>query len=475
MDHQAALPSRVPVQNGGQSAVKYDQIVTHLQTEIANKRLLSGDKAPSIRETAARFNCSKATVIRAYSELEAKHILFSVPQSGYFVVNSRQISSSGLSDIDFASMRPDAAIIPYLQFRHCINQALDVYQEQSFMYTDRQGLPDLRAALAKQLQDYQIFEKSQNIYITAGAQQTIDILVRMPFPNGKLAVLVEQPTYSGILKSLKNAGVTAVGITRNYTGIDFNKLENYFKNGNIKFFYTIPRYHNPTGTSYSRAEKQMLVDLARKYDVYIVEDDYLAEFNFDSKADPLYAMDDSHHVLYIKSYSKVFLPGLRLGAILLPPAFRNVFLDYKGCVDPYASSILQGALTMFLTNGMYTHHAKDINNFYRNRIIALEQACRRLPSAITWRHLANCAFVFLELPDTINFARLSSGLQAKNVLIQGGDLWYLPGFSNNSGLRVCVYQTSEVQITAGMAVIADEVDYWLKRTALGPSGLSDEV
>lgn len=441
--------------------MKYNQIINYIQNEIDNKRLHSGDKVLSIREMSLLFHCSKTTVIRAYSELEMKHILYSVPQSGYFVVNNNRVNDSGMSVIDFASMMPESAMIPCVEFRHCINQALDIYQEKSFMYNEKQGLPDLRAALSKQLQDVQIFENPENIYITAGAQQTLDILVRMPFPNGKTTVLVEQPTYSGMLKSLKIAGVTAVGITRNYNGINFDKLESFFKNGNIKFFYTMPRYQNPTGTSYSCQEKKKILDLACKYDVYIVEDDYLAEFNFDTKADPLYAMDDSEHVIYVKSYSKVCLPGLRIGAVLLPRSFRNVFLEYKCCVDPYVSSILQGALTMFMKNGMYAHHVKAIKKFYHNRASTFVLACKQLPVEVIWQYFAHCAFAFLELPDEINFSSLIASLQTKNILIQGGDLWYLPNFEKKNGLRLCVYQTNEEQITTGIAIIAEEIRYCL--------------
>lgn len=455
--------------------MKYNQIINYLQTEIDNRHLHSGSKVPSIREMASLFKCNKATAIKAYSELEAKHILYSVPKSGYFVVQNSPPHSSNLSFIDFSSMAPESAVIPYLEFRHCINQALDVYQEKSFMYNEKQGLLDLRTALVKQLQDYQIFEKPENIYITAGAQQTIDILVRMPFPNGKTTVLVEQPTYSGILNSLRYNGVTAIGISRNYQGIDFEKLENFFKNGNIKFFYTMPRYHNPIGTSYSSKEKKIILALARKYDVYVVEDDYLAEFTFDTKADPLYAMDHSKHVIYIKSYSKVCLPGLRLGAVVLPQPFKNLFLQYKCCVDPYSSSVLQGALTIFIKNGMYSHHVKHLNNFYHKRILSLVHACKNLPPEIIWQHSAHCAFVFLELPDKFNICRLVASLQTKNILIQGGALWYLPGFEAKNGIRLCIFQTDERQIIKGMSVITEEINYWLTQKNVDHSNYSYEI
>lgn len=446
--------------------MKYTHIIDHLHKEIDLKHLHIGDKLPSIREMSAQFQCSKATVLRAYAELEAKHLIYSVPKSGYFIVNNCKLPTTDDSVIDFAAMMPDARIIPYIEFRACINQALDVYQECSLMYNEKQGLPDLRAALANQLQDYQIFECPENIYITAGAQQTIDILIRMPFPNGKNTILVEQPTYSGILRSLNISGVTAVGITRNYNGIDFNELERFFKNGNIKFFYTMPRYQNPIGTSYSLNEKEQLLTLAHKYDVYLVEDDYLAEFNYDKKADPLYAMDQTNHVIYIKSYSKAYLPGLRLGALLLPKVFKNVFLKYKNCIDPYTSPMLQGALAMFIKNGMYLRHITSLTNFYNPRISALIQGCEKLPPTITWQHNPHCPFVFLELPDNLIFRRLTANLHAKNILFQGGSLWYLPNFESKNSIRLCIYQTNLAQINKGMTILTDELNYCLAQKSV---------
>jgi DNA-binding transcriptional MocR family regulator len=443
--------------------MKYRQIFDYLMDGISKKYFSSGDKIPSIREMAVQFQCSKATVLRAYAELETNHIIYSAPKSGYFIVNNITFRAANNAVIDFAAMMPEAAVIPYTDFRACLNQALDIYQETSLMYNEKQGLPDLRTALAKQLQDYQIFERPENIYITAGAQQTIDILVRMPFPNGKNTILVEQPTYAGILRSLNLSGIAAIGITRNCNGIDLAQLERLFQTGNIKFFYTMPHCQNPTGTSYSTKEQEIILALANKYDVYIVEDDYLAEFTFDKKTDPLYAIDQTKHVLYIKSYSKACLPGLRLGALLLPPSFKTVFLQYKNCVDPYASSILQGALTMFIKNGMYAHHVKNLNNFYQPRITALRQACEKLPSSIIWHHAPHCCFVYLELPDKLNFHRLIANLHSKDVLIQDRNIWYLPNFEIRNGIRICVCQTSVEQINKGMGIFTNEINYWLNQ------------
>lgn len=445
--------------------MKYTEIVHYAKQKIESKHWRSGERIPSIRESAEKFHCSKATVIRAYHELETTHQIYSVPQSGYFVVTDKQQPTAANRWIDFASMMPEAAIIPYQEMRHCINQALDHYQEESFMYNSRQGLPDLRAALAKVWQNQQVFISPQNLLITAGAQQTLDILVRMPFPNGKSNILVEQPSYAGIINSVNLSGATALGIPRTVQGIDFEQLENLFKNGNIKFFYTMPRFHNPLGASYTRKEKMDLLALARQYDVYLVEDDYLAEFDFDSKADPLAALDSANHVIYIKSYTKACLPGLRIGAVLLPAALKTTFMQYKKCVDPYISTVLQGALALFITNGMYDRHVKKLKKFYQPRISLLQHTCQKFFAKADWETTPHCPFLFLKLPEGYNLSLLIAALERKNILVQGGGLWYLPHVSQQNGLRLCIYQTNEQQIEQGIADIAAEIELWLHRPA----------
>ena len=134
---------------------------------------------------------------------------------------------------------------------------------------------------------------------------------------------------------------------------------------------------------------------------------------------------------------------MRIGAVLLPQSFKNIFLTYKCCIDPYTSAVLQGALTIFIQNGMYAKHVNHMKNGYSHRIATLLQACEQLPTEIQWRHTNDCIFIF---PDQIDFASLSANLQRKNVFIRGGEDWYLPDFEKKNGIRLCIYQTDEDQI-----------------------------
>ena len=250
--------------------------------------------------------------IRGYKELEIMNMIYSVSKSGHYIAKSKRIKENKDKQINFMSSIPDNSVIPYTELKLCINKAIDTYKDAMFSYAvSPQGTQSLRQVLSKQLQNSQIFTKVDNIFITSGVQQILDILSRMPFPGGKKNVLVEQPTYTGILNILKLNNVNILGIKRNQDGIDFNNLETIFKYGNVKFFYVMPRLQNPSGYSYNKNGKKKIADLAARYNVYIVEDDYLGELEINTKADPLYCFDQFEKVIYIKTYSKTIMQGLR--------------------------------------------------------------------------------------------------------------------------------------------------------------------
>ena len=169
-------------------------------------------------------------------------------------------------------------------------------------------MPSLIDVVQKQLTNYQVFAKAkkQNIFITSGVQQALSILAVIPFTNNKKTILIEQPGYHLFIESLQALQVPVLGIKRTSKGIDLVELERLFREE--IFFYTMPRYHNPLGTYYSQEEKKEILELAQKYNVFIVEDDYLADFEQNSKADPIYSYDDFTHVIYFKELLKSSSP-----------------------------------------------------------------------------------------------------------------------------------------------------------------------
>src|SRR4051812_43075238 len=304
-----------------------------IKLRLVDGSLIAGSKLPSVRKLSEYFSCSKNTIIKAYFELEKEHLIYSVPKSGYYVVNEFQNAKNENQVIDFLSAGPDKSVMPYVEFQHCMNQAIEQYKEELFTYSDQQGLYPLRVQVVKYLQNLQVFTQPERVVVVSGSQQALNLLVSMPFPNGKNNILIEQPTYFGFIESINLEQATTFGIELSMEGIDFDRLEYIFRNNDIKFFYIIPRFHNPLGHCYTNFEKKKIVELAEKYDVYIVEDDFLGDLDPDAKSDPLFSFNPCGRVIYIKSFSKVFLPGLRIAAVVLPSLMNSNFLRYKFSSD----------------------------------------------------------------------------------------------------------------------------------------------
>ncbi|KGE19383.1 PLP-dependent aminotransferase family protein [Paenibacillus wynnii] len=439
---------------------KYLVILSEIEQKILEGQYRPGQKLPSIRSTSELHGCSMSTVIRAYAELEKRHTIYSISQSGHYVVEkSGDWPNDNTSKmIDFASVLPDVNVFPYLDFQHCLNKAIDKYKHQLFTYGDSRGLEKLRHTLASHLAGDQVFTNAERIMVTSGVQQALEILAKMPFPNGKSVILVEQPSYDIYLRFLEAEGIPVSGIARSAGGIDLGELEERFKSGNIKFFYTMSRYHNPLGTSYSAEDREAIAGLASKYNVYIVEDDYMADLGEKQGFDPIYAYNRTSHVVYLKSFSKIIFPGLRLGAAVLPESLLESFHSYKRYSD--TSLLSQAALEVYINNDMYERHKHKICSQYAARIRTLNEAVERYNDAglIESSGVSSGIFVQFKLPQTLNLEQLVKRLVARNVRVVSGKGFYLSGcLEREKFLRISISQAQPEQIEEGVRAIIEEV------------------
>lgn len=445
---------------------KYLNIMDGIKEQVTDGTLGPGDKLPSIRVLSEQVLCSKNTIIRAYNELEKEHLIYSVPKSGYYVVNEHKPSNNDAMSkkVNFLSAGPDIAAMPYIDFQHCINQAIDMYKEELFNYSDQQGFYSLRVQLIKHLQDLQVFTVPERLFIVSGSQQALNLLVSMPFPNGKNNILLEQPTYFGFIESVHLHNKTTFGIELTMDGIDLNRLEYIFRNNQIKFFYTVPRFHNPLGYSYTNEQKKKIVELAQKYDVYIVEDDFLGDLDPNPKSDPMFAYDPSGRVIYIKSFSKVMLPGLRLGIAVLPHAMVNTFLRYKFSTDFNSSALSQGALEIYLKSGMFDGHIKRIRGLYQKKILLLQEACKQyLPLNTSFSKPLSGFYLSIYLPKLVRAKQLVHLLLQENVFVDDTERMFLPSYKKENMLRLSVSQVDINQINQGVQQIASCINFLHER------------
>ncbi|WP_203288412.1 PLP-dependent aminotransferase family protein [Metabacillus sp. cB07] len=438
--------------------LKYLKLAEDIKGELKKRNLPAGSKLPSIRRLSEEYNCSKNTVIKAFNELEKEHLIYAIPQSGYYLVNEPKLPDNQPGTIDFLSAGPDKQLLPYKEFQHCINQAIETYKEEIFTYSDQQGLLALRKELINNFQYNQVFTFVERVVIVSGSQQAIHLLTALPFPNGKKNILIEQPTYFGMIETLKVNQAKAFGIELSMTEIDLEQIEYHFKNNDIKFFYVIPRFHNPLGHSYTNDEKKKIVELANKYDVYIVEDDFLGELERNKKADPFFAFDPSGRVIYIQSFSKIFLPGLRIGSVILPDNLVEIFLRYKFSADFNSPVLSQGALDIYLKSGMYRSHLKKIKEVYFLRMNLLKHSCSQyLPKGTQYTEPDSGFYLSIYLPNSISSKRLAKFLFEQEVLLDDTHRMFLPEFNKDNLIRLCISQVHEKEIIQGVKKINEAI------------------
>ena len=325
---------------------KYQAVVSFLKKGIESGKFPTGSRLPSIRQLSQDFHCSKDTIQRALLELRHEQYLYAKPQSGYYVLEQGQHQ-------DLEIEVTDEHASAYDDFRLCVNETLIGRENYLFNYYDNQeGLEELRQSVHQLLFDQALYCKPDQLVLTSGTQQALFILSQINFPSEGEEILVEQPTYHRMNRLLVAQGLAYQTIERRIDGIDLDELEEQFKSGKIKFFYTIPRFHYPLGHSYSDQEKRAILDLANQYGVYIVEDDYLGDLD-PRKGQTFHYLDTDDRVIYIKSFSTSLFPALRITALILPNALKEAFVAYKNILDYDSNLIMQKALSLYIDSQLF--------------------------------------------------------------------------------------------------------------------------
>ena len=326
---------------------KYEQVVHYLKEEIESGKLQTGSRLPSIRKLSQEFRCSKDTIQRALMELRYEKYIYSKPQSGYYVLEQQSSHEDLLISVN------DEHVAAYDDFRLCVNESLIGRENYLYNYYEHQeGLEELRKSVHSLLFDQAIYSKPDQLVMTTGTQQALFILSQIDFPGQAQEILVEQPTYHRMNQLLLAQNITYQTIERRVDGIDLNELEKQFKSGKIKSFYTIPRFHYPLGHSYSEEEKRAILDLAAKYQIYIVEDDYLGDLG-PKLGQTFHYLDQNDLVIYIKSFSTSIFPALRITALILPNDIKDDFVAYKNILDYDNNLIMQKALSLYIDSQLF--------------------------------------------------------------------------------------------------------------------------
>lgn len=441
---------------------QYEKVINYIQALYENGKLKTGTRLPSIRELSNSLALSPASVIKAYQLMEAGHRIYVIPRSGAYWMDNQESSVTETNVFDFTRITPDPALIPFKEFQYCLSQAINLYKRELFGYGNGQGLPNLLDTLIPHLANAQLFCRAEQLFITSGSQQALTLLALMfhhLYPQKKGGILVEQPTYASFLDFCHLHGIPMAGIERNASGLNFKQLEAAFKTGRFSAFYTIPRCQNPLGTSLSEKDKMHLVSLAEKYQIYIIEDDYLGDINTQPKAFPLYYYDTSDRVIYVKSFSKVFLPGIRLGLTILPASLYEPFIREKTVHDLSTAVLPQGALELFLSSGLYDRHIGRCKSLYKKKTLRASSILSQIVHPHVNVRLPSDGFLAsIEFAEDFPVARLLKLLDQRGLIVSGIENSYLPDYPHLRGIRLCFAALAESTIDQGLLTLVQTIN-----------------
>ncbi len=334
----------------------YQQLASHLELQIKQNPDLMGTSLPSIRKLAAALEVNNSTITQAYRQLESKQIIESKKGSGYFIKTSHfaKVESISLQHftnltkpthelINFASTSPSSTHFPIQSFQQYLNFVLERDQGYAFDYVDSAGYEPLRQSFGDYLKRYQnISLTNEHMQIISGSQQGLDLLSKALLQPHDI-VMCEQLTSPLVTAVFKSRHANIIQLPLTAEGIDIEHLKQLLLSHQPKFIYTMPTYQNPTTISYTPHVIKQLLKLAQEYDFYIVEEDNVSELVYQSSHNVSHfkQFDEFERVIYIKSFSKLVMPGLRIGFMIVPPALKNQILDAKQYTDVSTSGLIQ--------------------------------------------------------------------------------------------------------------------------------------
>lgn len=354
---------------------------------------------------------------------------------------------SSLPDvISFAGGLPASELFPIEKFKEASDVVLNEMGDQALQYGTTEGYQPLREMIAKNASKYGIQISADNVLITSGSQQALDLLGKI-FINRGDRVLVESPTYLGALQAWNAYGVKYVTIPFDEDGMRTNLLESRLRNG-IKFIYVLPNFQNPTGVTLSRERRKQLVDIADAYGVPIVEDDPYGQLRYEGEhLPPVVVLDDemrakevpiySGNVIYTSTFSKILAPGLRLAWVVAPEDVILKLVQAKQGCDLNTSTLNQYLVYQVANSDWMKSHITTIRKTYRHRRDTMLQALEQyMPEGVQWTKPKGGLFLWVTLPETINTGAIfQSAVDDKVAFVPGGSFHPLGGGENTMRLN----------------------------------------
>ncbi len=463
--------------NKNLSTPLYIQLYNNIKNMIEKKEIKEGEKLPSIRNLAKKLEVNNITIVNAYKLLEQEGYIYSVKGSGTYVRNpnynlnvpymedeNMELMTGGIlpiskDSINLATVSPTPEMFPIAQFKQSLIEVLDRDKGNAFLYPEITGYEPFKESICNFLsKNYNINVPKDQILVISGGQQGIDIITKALISPGD-TVLVENPTYSGAIAAFQSRGAKIIGIPMKKDGMDLEILNRYIQRYSPKFIYMMTNYQSPTTYSYSEDKKRELINLSKKYNIYIIEDDFLTDLNYDENIKlPLKSIDHTDNVIYIKSFSKIFMPGVRMGFMTVPEKLFKDIVKAKHTTDISSSGFLQRAFDLYLRKGYWKEHISTIRGVYKDKYnTMIEELAKLKEYGVSFVKPNGGLSLWVRLPKEMDSVELYNECEENNVAIVPGKIFFINDSIYSNYVRLSFGAVSNEEIVEGIRIIEKNI------------------
>jgi 2-aminoadipate transaminase len=502
----------LPLQLQPQSHVPlYIQLRDQLRALVHTGELRPGDRIPASRELATQLGVHRTTVANAYAELESEGLIQGHVGRGTFIRGttaplkftpapagiaaganggvrweslfadergeealSRLLDAAPNGGVSFVVARPAEEVFPVEEIRQCCNVVLRRDGARILQLGPTDGYAPLKEVLLSWLRSEGLAVKDENLLITDGCQQALDLLCKAFLRPGD-SVLLENPTYPGSIAIFAGARVRCLGVPvhtgsdpGSVPGVDIGALEATLMQNRVKLMVLTPDFQNPTGTTLPVAARRRLLELAARHQVPIVEDHIYARLRTSGEKVPsLKHLDRANVVIQVDSFSKVAFPGLRVGWCIAPEKVIERLRLVKQTTDLHTDQLAQAALAEFTKRGWLERHLARTRKLYARRLGVMQQALARyMPEGVRWTRPEGGMCVWVELPLGFDASELLIHVREKGVLFAPGRYFYFQHPQPNT-LRLGFAGLDEPQITRGIATLGQLLVVEMRKRSRG--------
>lgn len=362
--------------------------------------------------------------------------------------------------ISFAGGFPSAAYFPLGQIKNMLNESM-LGEEQSFLqYSPTEGITRLRRCILNNMEQQGIEAEEKNMLITSGSQQGLDLICKLLVDTGDI-VIVEEPGYVGCLEAINNYEGALVSIPLDEQGIRTDVLEQYLQEraehaNKVKFLYIVPNFQNPTGITLSLARRKRLLSLASQYDFLIVEDNPYGELRYEGEdLFSLKHLDNEERVIYLGSFSKIFIPGIRVGWVVAPEKIIDKMVAAKQAMDLCSNTLGQYLALKFCLGGHLEPHINQLRKKYkRKRNLMLEAMSHYFPPEVSWTKPEGGFFIWATFPLSVDArSLLLKALEKRTAFVDGRG--FFAGCNGHNTGRFSFSEAGESEIHTGIKRIGE--------------------